>query len=677
MDHFKIKFINEAADLVSKLEESVLSLDGNKEDGSLTEEIFRIMHTFKGNSNMFGFDKIGEFTHHLETIYDLIRAKQIKVDSEIVDITLLSVDHIKNLLKDEKLEDSENIINHNSLLLRIRAAIGVHNTDNSDSLSVINDNKRIDIKTYHISFRPDKDILLKGNNPLYLVEDLLSIGEGRVVPDIRKIPSMKEMDVNSCFVSWEIFLATNEDENIIREIFLFAEDKCELIIKCISNTRNLLDDKEFNQEVDRIELLEKPFDIDLFLDGMKQNVTKNLDVKSNKQNKEGNSIKVSSDKLDELMSLVSELVTTQARLSLFSEESQNSDLNVIAENIEKISRRLRDNTFNICLVPIGSMHTRFKRLVRDLASELNKEVDFIVEGSETELDKTIVESITDPLLHIIRNSMDHGIESPEERIKSGKSPKGKILLRAYYSGANVHIEIIDDGKGLDADIIKRKAIEKGLIQESDKLAKNEIYELIFLPGFSTAEKVTGISGRGVGMDVVRRNISDIRGDINVESIHGEGTKITIILPLTLSIIDGLLVRINQTHFIIPLMAVEKCYEVKHKVFVNNFKELLVLDGEQLPYMYLRDEFNITDNCPSIEQVVVVKYEDKKIGISVDSIVGEYQAVLKPLGKLYKRVQIISGATVLGDGSVALVMDTNQMIKQILIQHKNKEIVYEQ
>ncbi len=683
MDLFKVKFINEARDLVSSLEESVLSLENNKEDSALVEQIFRVMHTFKGSSNMFGFDKIGEFTHHLETIYDLVRTKQLLISPEIVNITLQSVDHIKSLLEDEKLQNAKNITHHALLLRQITTIIETYNKNiGTHSMPVSVEILEKGMKTYHISFQPHKNILLKGNNPLFLIEELLLLGEGKAIPDNNEIPSVRALESTSCYVSWNVFLATKETEDTIREVFMFAEDECDLLIKCISQNENLFEDKNFIIEIDKIKLSDASEDINNILKSVANRVAE-AEIKNVSENrtinysKEASSIKVSSDKLDELMSLVSELVITQARLSLFSEESHNAELNVIAENIEKISRRLRDNTFNICLVPVGSMHTRFKRLVRDLGNELNKEVDFVVEGSETELDKKIVESITDPLLHIIRNSMDHGIEKSEDRIKAGKPAKGKILLRAYYSGANVHLEIIDDGAGLDQERIKQKAIEKGLIQSDNKLSKKEIFDLIFLPGFSTAEKLTGVSGRGVGMDVVSRNINEIRGDISVESTLGEGTKITIILPLTLSIIDGLLVRIEQTHFIIPLSSVAKCYEVKHEVFVNNFKELIVLDGQQLPYLYLRNEFGIHENCPEIEQVVVVKYEDKQIGISVDSIIGEYQAVLKPLGKLYRSVQIISGATILGDGSVALVMDTNQMIKQLSIQHKNKELIYEQ
>ncbi|HVD97481.1 MAG TPA: chemotaxis protein CheA [Cytophagaceae bacterium] len=679
MDLFKAKFINEANDLVNNLEESVLALENDREDTALIEQIFRVMHTFKGSSNMFGFDKIGEFTHHLETIYDLIRFHKLTLNAEIFNITLLSVDHLKKLLKDEKLNDPATVRTHNSLLEKIIAITKDHEDKKETSVDASNE-KKDRYSTYHISVLPKRNILLNGNNILYLIDDLLMLGEGRAIANSTAIPMLEKAEHTACYLSWEVFLATSEAEAAIREVFLFAEGECELKITCIAKEKDLFRQEAFVELLDQYSLFASEFNLEAvyaFL-GQQQvcKTTTSAEVRSATASKESGSIKVSSDKLDELMNLVSELVTTQARLSLFSEQSHNGELNVIAENIEKISRRLRDTTFNICLVPIGSMHTRFKRLVRDLGNDLGKEVDFVVEGSETELDKTIIESITDPLLHIIRNSMDHGIEEASVRLQAGKPAKGKIMLRAYYSGANVHIELIDDGAGLDAERIRQKAIEKGLITKEEKLSKKEIFDLIFLPGFSTAEKVTGISGRGVGMDVVKRNITDIRGEIAMESVPGEGTKITIILPLTLSIIDGLLVRIQDTHFIIPLSVVEKCYEVHHEVFVNNYKELIVLEGRQVPYLYLRDEFGMSENCPEIEQVVVVKYEDKQIGVSVDSIVGEYQAVLKPLGKLYRSVQIISGATILGDGSVALVMDTSQMIKQLSLQ-QSKELVYEQ
>jgi two-component system chemotaxis sensor kinase CheA len=314
------------------------------------------------------------------------------------------------------------------------------------------------------------------------------------------------------------------------------------------------------------------------------------------------------------------------------------------------------------LIPIETILTRFQRLVRDLSAEQKKDVVFKAEGTDTELDKTIIENLTDPILHILRNSIDHGIESPEERQKAGKPAQGKILLKAFYSGPNVHIQIIDDGRGLSKDKILQKAIDKGLIQPETQLSDKEIFDLIFLPGFSTAINVTDISGRGVGMDVVKRKISEIRGEVDIYSEPGVGTTITIRLPLTLSIIDGLLVRVHDTNYIIPLPAVHKIYAVEHQKLIKAFNNTLLLDNQQIPFFRLREEFTVKASSQEIEQLVVIKYDDQIVGLAVDEVIGEYQAVLKPLGKMYKNQEIISGASILGDGTIALVLDSNKAIK---------------
>jgi two-component system chemotaxis sensor kinase CheA len=363
------------------------------------------------------------------------------------------------------------------------------------------------------------------------------------------------------------------------------------------------------------------------------------------------------------MNLVSELVTTQARLTLYADTDGRPELMAIAENVQKLSRQLRDNAFSIVLIPIENMLTRFQRLIRDLSKELKKDVVFEAEGTDTELDKTIIENLTDPLMHILRNSLDHGIETPDVRITKGKPPQGKILLKAFYSGANVIIQIFDDGAGIDPNVIRIKAIQKALISPEATLSKKEILDLIFIPGFSTATNITDVSGRGVGMDVVKRKISDIRGEVDVESELNIGTTLTIKLPLTLSIIDGLLIKLEDIHVVLPLTVIDKIYAVEHYKLMKAFNNTIVLDGEQIPFFYLRHELELPiDDETTHDQIIVVRYEDKRIGLAVDSVIGEYQAVLKPLGKHYKKQEIISGTTILGDGTIALVMDTNKAIK---------------
>ncbi|MDP4266497.1 MAG: chemotaxis protein CheW, partial [Bacteroidota bacterium] len=346
-------------------------------------------------------------------------------------------------------------------------------------------------------------------------------------------------------------------------------------------------------------------------------------------------------------------------------------LTTVAENIEKISRSLRDNALNICLVPIEEMIFQFKRLVRDLSNELDKEIVFETEGTDTELDKRLIENLKEPFMHIFRNAIDHGIESREERISKWKKPTGTIKLKSYYSGADVHIQIIDDGKGMDPEKIREKAIQKKFIKKEDELSKKEILELIFQPGFSTAEVITDVSGRGVGMDVVKRKINEVNGIVEVDSEINEGTTITIKLPLSLSIIDALLVKIDETQFLIPLSFVDKCDEASTDQIVNSVNNRIMIDGELIPLIYLREEFEIDKNCPEMHRLIIIKYDGKKIALVVDSIVGEHQAVLKPLGEVECKEEIISSACILGDGSVALVIDTNKLVKYYSREKENK------
>jgi two-component system chemotaxis sensor kinase CheA len=382
------------------------------------------------------------------------------------------------------------------------------------------------------------------------------------------------------------------------------------------------------------------------------------------------SIRVPSEKLDELMNQVSELVTTQAGLSLYAQNNADPALEIIAENVEKLSRQLRDVAFGMTLIEINSLFGRFQRFVRDMSRQMDKSVDLITEGGDTELDKKIIESLTDPLMHLIRNSLDHGIETKEERIRKGKDRKGTITLTAYYSGAKVYIKIQDDGKGLDTELIRTKAIEKGIISKDVSLTEKEIFDLIFAPGFSTAENVSEISGRGVGMDVVKKNIMEIRGDISVSSVKDEGTTILLGLPLTLSVIDGLLVQIGDTFFVIPLGVVSKCHEVARDRVKNEFNQLIILEEEQIPFVDLRREFEMdNEDLPDKTHIITIQNEEAKVGLCVDSIVGEYQAVLKPVGKYYRHQEFVSGATILGDGTIALVLDTYKIIAQKVVKQK--------
>ena len=673
-------FIEEGFELVSNLETHLMDLETNGVSEEIINGVFRVMHSLKGGSSMFGFNKLDELTHNLETIYNKVREDNSNLNQSIIDITFKSVDLIKELLSlDIKAEVEEKT---DSLIIELLNII--NDLDNSKTNN--KKQKKLSVKkdtynSYYILFNPEQEILSNGTNPLYIIEELLDLSDDYyVISRNKNIPVLEDFNVELCYVSWELIVYTKASLEDLQSVFIFVEDESKIIIKDFSSENVLLypgikkyieklsqendfldytsivnnnnnNIKKTNKTVEKKTLVEK-------IESLKKETPKTKTKRNSIS-----SIKVSSLKLDELMNMVSELVTTQARLHLFAEQYENIDLSAISEDITKITRRLRDNAFSIILIPIESILVKFKRLVRDLSIELNKNIKFVTEGTETELDKTIIESINEPLLHLIRNSIDHGIESKEERKKLGKPEQGIIKLKSFYSGANVHLQISDDGAGIDLKRIQEKAINKGIITKDAKLNDKELLELIWLPGFSTVEVVSDVSGRGVGMDVVRKKISSVRGEIEVETKKNIGTTFTLKLPLTLSIIDGLLVQVADTKYIIQLSVIDKIHKIEHSVFSESFNDIIVLDGEQVPYVYLRNDFKIQTEPLSSEHVVIVEYEDKKIGIIVDDVLGEYQAVLKPLGKHYREVEIFSGGTILGDGSIALVLDTNKIVRE--------------
>jgi len=674
IDKFRSKFIEEASDNINDLENALLILEKDSTNKELIERVFRVMHSLKGGGAMFGFTVLSEFTHNLETLYDQIREGSRVLNRDILNITFESADHMKILLSDENLTSAENKKNHEDLFSRIAKFIQNKTNfqpDKSDIKQNVSDSK---LKSYYVYFEPNHDIFANGTNPLYLLDEINSLGNSKTFAHFNKVPPLDTFDFHKCYIYWEVILATESDINSISDVFIFVEDQCKLEINEIAN-EDLTINKNFIENVAILALERKDVGIVEINKLVKKYGSSEQAIEKIEKNKESepikvsakentiSSIRVSSDKLDHMMNLVSELVTTQARLLLYAEKSNNPELNTIVENMQKLSRQIRDNAFDIVLIPIETMLTRFQRLVRDLSHELKKNVVFEAIGAETELDKTIIETLTDPILHILRNCLDHGIELPEVRKKLGKPEQGKIILKSFYSGTNVLIQIIDDGAGINADKIRKKAIQKGMITENTVLSNTEIYDLIFLPGFTTAENVTDVSGRGVGMDVVKRKINELRGDVIIDSAINKGTTLTIKVPLTLSIIDGLLVSIDKDFYIIPLSVVNKIYVIVHEYIADKFNNLIVLDGKQYPFFSLRKELDYNSENPLNERVILVTYEDGMVGLVVDEVIGEYQAVLKSLGKLYKNQEIISGATILGDGTVSLVLDSNKMIKK--------------
>ncbi len=675
IDKFKVKFVEEAQDNVRDMEESLLLLEDDLNNHEIIERIFRAMHSLKGGGAMFGFNDLSDFTHHLETIFDLIRNDKLNADQDIISLTFNSIDHIKYLLSTGNLDTPEDIKEQSDLIKDIEK----YTSSSSDSKPAVKTTTGDDVivdgsKTYLVTIRPNEEILRNGTNPLFLLDDLHAFGDAITIAVTKDVPDFANLDPIKNYCSWQVILNTDESINEIKDVFIFVEDECETEITEIS-TNNVLSHPKLKELIDEAaleeRLLVKEDVLKLGLENKKESKTA-IKKKNLFKDHKISSIRVASTKIDDLVNLVSEMVTIQAQLSLYAENSGEPAIVALAENIQKLSRQLRDNAFEISLIPIQNELMRFQRLVRDLSKEMNKEIDFIIEGGEIELDKNIIENLTDPLLHIIRNSADHGIESPEERIKAGKSPKGTIVFKAFYSGANVIIKIQDDGKGIDPDIIRNKAIEKGLIDKNTELTKKEIFDLVFLSGFTTRNEVSGISGRGVGMDVVKRKINDIRGEVTIESEIGQGTILTLELPLTLSIIDGLLVKVVQNQYVIPISSVEKLYSVSDITLGQSFNKVAIIDDEQYSYIDLREVFEETEMEQNDNQLILVKYEDKKVGLIVDHVIGEYQTVVKPLGRFLKKQENVSGASIMGDGTISLVIDTNRLIYYNDI-HKYKTI----
>lgn len=698
MEQFKKIFINDATELINDLEEATLAFENKPDDVEIVGRIFRVMHTLKGSSTMFGFDSISQYTHDLENIFELIREKKISANPDLIEITFKSIDHLKDLLNYPQLNNKKIKANHNALLIKINNIIQqykIHELIGPDSNKEKESSKNATIpeKTFLIAFKPEPDIFLNGTNPLYLLSDLNDLGQSVILKNTKKLPSFQDLDVRLSYIHWNILLATSEPEDKIRDVFIFVEDDANLDIKVIAEY-NLLNNDEFVNYVKQIKNSESEIYTIIYekIQSLKINLT-DKDKKLHSQEKVEKSdtekpekitnqdvikthkdaIKVSSEKIDELMNLVSELVTSQAELNLIARQNKNLRLTKVSENIEKIARQLRDNALNICLIPINDFVINYQRMVRDLSAELGKQIKLVTQGTETELDKRIIDSLKDPFLHILRNAIDHGIEKEEERKLKDKPEHGTILLKAFYSGAEVHIQISDDGKGIDLERVKQKALDKGLINATTKYTNKEIYDLVFLPGFSTSSVVTDISGRGVGMDVVKRKIEEINGTVEISSEKDKGTTVTVKLPLSLSIIDTLLVRIADELFLIPLHLIEKCHEIFHQNLISNFNQFIIHNGEQIPFIYLREIFDLKNNTPKIERIIVFRHYDKKIALIVDSIVGEHQAVLKPLGDIYKTLEIFSGASIMGNGDIALVLDTNKLVQKY--QTKNsKEII---
>lgn len=707
-----MKYTGEEADeLLIDLEAAMLELEEQPDDADCVDRAFRAMHTIKGSGSMFGFDKLAAFTHHLENAFDLIRGGDLAISKELISITLDSGDHIRDLLEDKESNseldgESSQLLDRLSLLVAVKDEKSKQEQDadaiatNSSNESSPNETTANENKTFRIRINPDEDAFASGMDPLPVLRELVTLGETmgscHVTTITCDLPTLVEMNPEKCYLKWDLVLTTDEDIKTIEDVFIFVQDDWEINIELVDKSGHWSDTPEdkhlgeiliekgdatseqiqhaHSQQKKIGEILTQSENIPA--DKVKAALDEQKIVKKvhkQRKAKETVNVKVPAEKLDVLMDLVGELVIAQARLNQTASDLLDPALVSITEDMERLTTELRDNTLGLRMLPIGTTFGRFRRLVRDLSNDLGKKIELVTEGAQTELDKTVIDKLGDPLVHLIRNSIDHGIETPEVRKAAGKSEKGTVLLTAVHSEGNVVVTIKDDGSGLDAEAIRLKAIERGVITEDSTPTPQDLYNLIFDAGFSTAKVVSNVSGRGVGMDVVRRSIESLRGKVSIDSTPGQGSTVTIVLPLTLAIIEGLLIGVADEYYVIPLSMVEECIELtSEEVVQSKGNRLVEVRGELVPYLRLKECFANKGSepeiehpeiaTPEIEQVIIVKDGDTRFGFTADEVVGQHQTVIKGLGKMYERVKGLSGATILGDGSVALILDAPALIQ---------------
>ncbi len=629
-------FLLEANDLLDEIEAIALSAAERPLDAEAVNRLFRAFHTIKGSGSMFGFEGVAGFTHHFESALDRVRSGRVPLSPRFIELILTARDHIKLLLDGPAAGTPASAQASGDIIAAIVGLLDANAIEAAPAQSLAASADDTTTALWRVRFRPSPKIAASGLDPAVLLHELRGLGSCRVTPLLETVPPLENLHAEDCHVGWEIVFATPVSQNAIRDVFIFVEGDSEVVIEPAT-------DAPPSQAV-----VPPPSPSP---GSLRKAETRDA------------SIRVPSTRLDRLVNLVGELVMNQSRLIAVAARIDRAELHAPVEDLERLIAEVRDTVLGIRMMPIGTTFTRFKRLVHDLSGELEKEIDLVTAGAETELDKTVLDQLGDPLVHLIRNSIDHGIEAPEERVAAGKPRRGAIRLAAAHSGSNVVITVEDDGRGLDPAVLRAKAIEKKLISPDAELSEEKIFELILLPGFSTAKKVTSVSGRGVGMDVVKREIDALGGSLRISSRHGQGTTISATLPLTLAIIDGLLVEIGPDQFIIPMSAVQENVELTQADRRrNNGRNLVAVRGELVPYVPLREAFAVGGEEPAIEKIVIVRHGADRVGLVVDRVVGSHQTVIQSLGRFYRGIEVLSGATIMGDGRVALILDLRGVIR---------------
>ena len=705
-------FLIESRELLEGMESALLQTEQQAADVDTINAIFRAAHTIKGSAGLFGLDDIVAFTHVVESVLDKVRSNELELNSDLAGLFLESCDQISALV--EKIGGGNDALDPQlastgtALIDRLNVYLGVApapvvaaDAPSATAVEATSDTGSeivAETDNWHISLRFGPDVFRNGMDPLAFLRYLQTLGEIVAIQTLAELPALDQFDAESCYTGFEIAFNSEADKATIEGVFEFVREDArinilsprsriidyveliralpeeemrlgEILLQCGTLTQQELDHGLSAQAAiaDEVSL---PLGSILVDNGSVQPAVVEAAVEKQQQVKESKTkqqrlIRVDADKLDQLINLIGELVIGAAGNKLLAQRSGIAEMLESSETIGQLIEEVRDSALSLRMVQIGETFSRFPRVVRDVSKELGKDIALIVNGAETELDKTVVEKIGDPLMHLVRNSMDHGIEKAEVRAERGKPLQGTIQLNAYHDSGSIVIEVVDDGGGLNKDRILAKAIEKGLVQPGQMLPDADIYKLIFAAGFSTAEQVTNLSGRGVGMDVVRQNIEALRGTISIDSEMGVGSTMRIRLPLTLAIIDGFLVQVNKSAFVIPLDMVVECIELSADDRLHEAnRNYINLRGEVLPYIRLRDVFDIEGHSDGRENIVVVQYAGVKAGVVVDGLLGEFQTVIKPLGKIFSHIRGIGGSTILGSGEVALIIDVAGLVEQV-------------
>ncbi len=655
---FHDAFFDESFEALDTMEAALLKLNVGAPEPEIIGTIFRVAHSIKGGSATFGFAEVASFTHTCETLLDELRGNRMQVTRAITDLLLKSVDLMREMLRAvqhkqpidaQRMADVQ--FDLELAIVQKSAPVAVVAAAAPTPVAAPAPSRAASVHRWRIQFRPYPQLFAHGNDPLRMLRELADLGDLNVVVSAQNVPALCDLDPESCYLSWELTVDTDATREVIDQVFDWAEGDCELVIRDenagAAPTPTLPRVTGEGREGATPEVVETP----------KQGLG------------DGSSIRVSTEKVDELMNTVGELVITQSMLTQLGTKltgSLSEQLRTGLAQLERNVRELQESVMRVRMLPISFVFSRFPRMVRDLSQRLGKHVELKVTGDQTELDKTVLEKIGDPLVHLVRNSVDHGIEMPQARAAAGKPEVGVVSLEAYHKGGNIVVEVCDDGGGLNRERILAKARERGLIGPQDTLTDEQIYDLVFMAGFSTADQATDISGRGVGMDVVRRNIKELGGGIEVRSTAGVGSRFIITLPLTLAIVDGQSVSVGSETYIVPLVTIIESLQLQAGGInrIGGHQEVFWFRDGYVPVVRLHEVFGVEPRATDLHEglIMVVEGDGRRVGLFVDDLLGQQQVVIKSLETNFRRVDGVSGATILGDGAVALILDVPGLIR---------------